>query len=151
MFLSIILFFKLIVGQKQVKTCSFLLQSYYSFIVCCFHLFLQGTLFQCSFFLRLTTLLTWLKSTLLLKNKWFDKHIYMKTQCLQTNKMQHYCGKENAWVAGWVRKEVALINSFIYAREKKTRLKRVWIRSTKVGWIYQLTTDKWVHIFPVFN
>jgi len=40
--------------------------------------------FQCSLFLRITTLFSWLKSTLLLKNKCFDTHIYMKTQCLQT-------------------------------------------------------------------
>jgi len=31
--------------------------------------------FQCSLFLRITTLLSWLKSTLLLKNKCFDTHI----------------------------------------------------------------------------
>jgi len=90
--------------------------------------------FQHSLFLRITTLLTWLKSTLLLKNKFFDTHIYMKTQCLQTNEMQHYCGKENAWGARWVRKEVALIKSLIYARRKNMRLRRVWIWSTKVGW-----------------
>jgi len=41
-------------------------------------------MFQHSLFLRITTLLSWLKSTLLLKNKCFDTHIYMKTQCLQT-------------------------------------------------------------------
>ncbi len=45
--------------------------------------------FQRSFFLKITTLVTWLKSTLLLKNKCFDTHIYMKTECSQTNKMQH--------------------------------------------------------------
>jgi len=95
--------------------------------------------FQRSLFLRKTTLLTWLKSTLLLKNKCFFTHIYKKTQCLQTNKTQHYCGKKNSWGAWWVRKEVALIKSLIYVREKKTRLRRVWIRSTKVGQIYQLT------------
>jgi len=33
----------------------------------------------------------------------FDKHIYMKTQCSQTNKTQHYLGKEHAWEAGGVR------------------------------------------------
>jgi len=95
--------------------------------------------FQRSLFLRITTLLTWLKSTLLLKNKCFDKHIFMKTQCLQTNETQHYCEKENAWGAGWVRKEVALIKGLIYASEKKTRLRRICMRSTKVGRFYQLT------------
>jgi len=34
------------------------------------------------------------KSTLLLKIKWFDTTIYMKTQCLQTNETQHYSRKE---------------------------------------------------------
>ncbi len=48
------------------------------------HSFLDGL------FLRITTLLLWLKSTLLLKIKCFDTTIYMKTQCLQTNEMQHY-------------------------------------------------------------
>jgi len=52
-------------------------------------------------------------------------HIYMKTQFLQTNKTQHYCGKENALGVGWVRKEVALIKSLIYARRKKTRWRGV--------------------------
>ncbi len=41
-------------------------------------------LFQHSLFLRITILLSWLKSTLLLKNKCFGTTIYMKTQCLQT-------------------------------------------------------------------
>jgi hypothetical protein len=40
----------------------------------------------------------------------------MKTQCLQTNKMQHYMGKENAGVEGGVRVELALIKSSIYGR-----------------------------------
>ncbi len=47
--------------------------------------------FQRSLFSEITTLVTWLKSTLLLKNECFDTHIFMKTQCLQTNKMQHSC------------------------------------------------------------
>ncbi len=50
---------------------------------------------------RNKTLVAWLKSTLLLI-KYFDTHIYMKTECLQTNKMQHYLGKENAWGMGGV-------------------------------------------------
>jgi hypothetical protein len=52
--------------------------------------------FQASLFLGITTLLLWLMSTLLLKNKCFDTTIYMKTQCLQTNEMQHCLGKESA-------------------------------------------------------
>ncbi len=46
--------------------------------------------FQCSLFLRITTLLSWLKSSLLLKITCFDSTIYMKTQYLQTNETQHY-------------------------------------------------------------
>ncbi len=42
-------------------------------------------MFQRSLFLGITKLLTWLKSTLLLKIKCFYTHIYMKTDCLQTN------------------------------------------------------------------
>jgi len=89
-------------------------------------------------FLRITTILTWLKSTLLLKNKCFDTHICMKTLCLQTNKTQHYCGKENAWGARWVRKGVALIKSLIYARKKR----RAWgtfvrDRAEIVSWYFE--------------
>ncbi len=72
--------------------------------------------FQSSLFLRMTTLLSWLKRTLLLKNKCFETHIYMKTQCLQTNETQHCLGKESAWgVEGGVER-VAQIKSLIYAR-----------------------------------
>ncbi len=60
--------------------------------------------------------ITWIKSNLLLKIKWFDTHIYMKTQCLQTCKMQYYLGKENVWVAGGVRNRVDIIKILIYAR-----------------------------------
>jgi len=45
---------------------------------------------QRSLFLRITSLISWLKSTLLMKNKCFGTTIYMKTQCLQTNETQHY-------------------------------------------------------------
>jgi len=66
--------------------------------------------FQCSPFLGITTLLSWLKSTLLLNNKCFGTTIYMKTQCLQTNEKQHCLGKESALgVRGGVER-VALIN-----------------------------------------
>jgi len=56
--------------------------------------------FQRSLFLRITTLFTWLKSTLLLKIKCFDTAIYMKTQCLQTNEIQHYSWKERCLRSG---------------------------------------------------
>jgi len=45
-------------------------------------------------------LLSWHKSTLLLKNKCFGTAVYMKTQCLQTNEMHHWLGKESALGAG---------------------------------------------------
>jgi len=57
-------------------------------------------MFQCSLFLRITTLLTWLKSTLSLKIKCFDTTIYMKTQFLQANETQHYCRKEKSFRSG---------------------------------------------------
>ncbi len=50
--------------------------------------------FQHSLFLRITTLLTLFKSTLLLKIKCFDTTIYMKTLI-------------GAWEAGWGRERVA--------------------------------------------
>jgi hypothetical protein len=39
---------------------------------------------------------------LILKIESFYTHIYMKPECLQINKLQHYLGKENAWEAGEV-------------------------------------------------
>jgi len=54
--------------------------------------------------------LTWLNFIII---KCFDTIIYMKTQWLQTNKMQHYCRKENAWEAERERERVALIKSLI--------------------------------------
>ena len=44
--------------------------------------------FQLCLFLEIRTLVSWLKSTLLLIIKWFDTHFYMKTNCLQTNETQ---------------------------------------------------------------
>ncbi len=44
----------------------------------------------------------------MLKIKWQDAHLYMKTQCLQTDKTQHYLGKENTWGAGGVRDRVGI-------------------------------------------
>jgi hypothetical protein len=58
------------------------------------------TCFNVVFFLRITTLLSWLKSTLLLKIKCFDKTIFMKTQCLQTNETQHCSRKERCLRSG---------------------------------------------------
>jgi len=78
--------------------------------------------FQCSLFLKIRILVSWLMPTLLLKNKCFDTHIYLKARCLQTNKTQHNCGKESAWEAGWIKKRVALIKSLIYPRKKR----RAW-------------------------
>jgi len=43
----------------------------------------------------------------------------MKTQCLQTNEMQHCLGKENALGAGGGVDSVALIKSLIYVRKKE--------------------------------
>jgi len=74
--------------------------------------------FQRSLFLRITTLLSWTKSTLLLKNKCFGKTTYKKTQCYQTNETQHCFGKESALGAGWGVERVALIKSLIYARRR---------------------------------
>jgi len=56
----------------------------------------------------------------------------MKTQCLQTNKMQHYYGKESALEAGWVRKREALIKKFnLHERREKMRLRHICKRSTQ--------------------
>ncbi len=46
-----------------------------------------------------------------MKNKCNGTAIYMKTQCLQTNEMQHYLGKENALGARGGVERVALIKS----------------------------------------
>ncbi len=69
--------------------------------------------FQCSLFLRITTLLTRTKSTLLLKNKCNSTAIDMKTQCLQTNETQHCLGKERALGAIGGGESIALIKSLI--------------------------------------
>jgi hypothetical protein len=53
-------------------------------------------------------------STLLQKNKCNCTAIYLKTQCLQTNEMQHYLGKESSLGAGGgLVERVALIKSLI--------------------------------------
>jgi len=43
----------------------------------------------------------------------------MKTQCLQTNEMQHCLGKESALGARGGLERVALIKSLIYTRWKE--------------------------------
>ncbi len=69
------------------------------------------------------TLVAWLKSTLLLKIKCFDTHIYLKTQCLQTNltriylktqclqtnKTHYFLEKKNALGVGGVRDRIGII------------------------------------------
>ncbi len=51
----------------------------------------------------------------------------MKTQCLQTNEMQHYGkGRKMLEKQGWSRERVALIKSLIYAR---------WKRDTLEAWL----------------
>ncbi len=52
----------------------------------------------------------------------------MKTQCSQTNKTRHHCGKENACEVGWVRKSVALIKSLINARERERRARATFVK-----------------------
>ncbi len=57
----------------------------------------------------------WLKSTLLLKKKCFDTHIYMKTKWLETNKLQHCLERKiNAWWASVEGESVSFIKSSIY-------------------------------------
>ncbi len=75
--------------------------------------------FQASLFLGITTLLSRTMPTLLLKNKCNCTTIYMKTQCLQTNEMQHCLGKESALGAEGEVERVALIKSLIYTRQKE--------------------------------
>jgi len=65
-------------------------------------------LFQHTLLVGITTLVAWLKSTLLLKIKCFYTHIYMKTDCSQTYKTQHYLGKERVWEAGGVIESVGV-------------------------------------------
>ncbi len=55
---------------------------------------MDETRFNIVFFLEITTFVTSLQSTLLLKKKCLDTNIYMKPECLQTNKTQHLLGRE---------------------------------------------------------
>ncbi len=69
--------------------------------------------FHARLFLGITRLLSRTKLTLLLKNRMHCTTICMKTQCLQTNKMQHCLGKESALGAIVGGERVALIKSLI--------------------------------------
>jgi hypothetical protein len=70
-------------------------------------------MFQCSLFLGITTLLSRIKMSLLLKIKCNCTAIDMKTQCVQTNESQHYLGKENALEARGGVERVALLERLI--------------------------------------
>jgi hypothetical protein len=48
-----------------------------------------------------------------LKNKCNCTAIYMKTQCSQTNEMQHYLGKESVLGAGEGEERVVILKSLI--------------------------------------
>ncbi len=90
--------------------------------------------FQRSLFLRITTLLSWLKSTLLLEIKCFDTTIYMKTQCLQTNETKHYCRNERCFRSG-ARKRKSSVNWKLITRDRKDALKaRLPNRAENVSW-----------------
>jgi len=55
----------------------------------------------------------------------------MKTQCLQTNEIQHYCRKENAREAGQGRERVVLIKSLVMRDRKYTleaRLQKIKLK-----------------------
>jgi len=64
--------------------------------------------FQCTLLVEIRTFVVWLMSALLLKIKCFETHIYVKTDCLQTNKMQQCLGKENTWGEGGVIERVGI-------------------------------------------
>ncbi len=66
-------------------------------------------LFNVVFFLRITTLLTWLESTLLLKINALIQLFIWKHNVLQTNETQHYCRKERCLRSG-VRKRKGSVN-----------------------------------------
>ncbi len=65
----------------------------------------------------------------------------MKTLCLETNKMQHCCGKENTGEAGWVRKKGSANKKFNLCKKEKTCLRRVCKRSIKVDQNFQLILE----------
>jgi len=82
--------------------------------------------FQRTLIVEIRTLVTWLKSTLLLKIKYYVTHNYMKTQFLQTKWDAALFGKGKDWVAGKERKVLALIKRLIYVREKIGALEELW-------------------------
>jgi len=54
------------------------------------------------------------------------RYTYLYENTMFTNKMRSSInGKENPWEEGWVRKELALIKSLIYVREKKMHVARL--------------------------
>jgi len=61
-----------------------------------------------------------------MKIKCFYTHIYLKTECLQTNKTQHYLGKENALEAGGVGERVGINLKFNLLEIKKDTLEAHW-------------------------
>jgi len=64
---------------------------------------------QCTLFVFIRTLVTWLKLTLLLKIECLDVDIYMKTECLQT--------KRDTSLFEWVRKgSSCCFKSLIFTR-----------------------------------
>jgi len=65
----------------------------------------RKSIYQCSLFLKIRKLVTWLKSTLFLKMKCFDTHIY-ENKMFTNKKDAALFGKENAWEAGGVRERV---------------------------------------------
>ncbi len=58
--------------------------------------------------MEIRILVTWLKSSLLMMIKYFHAHIYIKTQCLQTNKTQYYLWEEKALVVGGISDRVGI-------------------------------------------
>ena len=73
----------------------------------------QYAKFQRRLFLKIRTLDAWLKSTLLLKIKCFDTHIYMKTYCLQTMRRSIIFRKERCSREAGEEEELAIIKSLI--------------------------------------
>ncbi len=55
----------------------------------------------------------------------------MKTQCLQTNEIQHYLGKENPRVADEIRERVGVNQKFNLHKIEKTCLGRIMKNQSK--------------------
>jgi len=95
----------------------------------------KSTFFQRSLFCWITTLLSWLKSTLLLKIECFGTTIHMKTQCLQINEIQHYSRKKRC-LRSEVRKRKGRINlKFNYARGSVAKFKLKMSADNFVTWL----------------